>query len=78
MEPQEGPARLALMRIDADGTTALSAPPPATMHAVRPYHTALVYVSRPALWSYVMDVDVDGTNEPLARVAHRATIPPIN
>ena len=28
--------------------------------------------------SAVMDVDVDGTNEPLARVAHRATIRPIN
>ncbi len=28
--------------------------------------------------SPVMDVDVDGTNAPLARVAHRATIRPIN
>jgi len=28
--------------------------------------------------SAVMDVDVDGTNAPLARVAHRATIRPIN
>ena len=28
--------------------------------------------------SVVMDVDVDGTNAPLARVAHRATIRPIN
>ena len=26
----------------------------------------------------VMDVDVDGTNAPLARVAHRATVRPIN
>jgi len=28
--------------------------------------------------SPVMDVDVDGTNAPLARVAHRATVRPIN
>src|ERR1051325_6801936 len=67
-----------LMGIDADGTNALLAPPPATMHPVTPYHTAPVYVSRPSPWSHVMDVDVDGTNDPLARVAHRATIRLIN
>src|SRR6266576_2223064 len=34
VEPQEAPARLRLMGIDADGTNALLAPPPATMHLV--------------------------------------------
>src|SRR5207244_10018335 len=32
VEPQEGPARLRLMGIDADGTNARLAPPPAAMH----------------------------------------------